>query len=335
MKENELQISVIIPVYNAAPFIRKAVESALAQPETAEVLLIEDGSPDNSLEICKQLDAEYDKVRLFTHEGNANLGAGPTRNVGIENAQFDYIAFLDADDYYLPDRFRAERRIFVEIPDADGVYGAAGFHYYSELGKERYDRVGYSGLITLQNPVDPGELYFTISGLRPTKGYFILDTLTLKKDIVSQLGLRFRDTEFHQDTDFIARVTIKCRLYSGQLQEPVVNIGVHDANRLVRNRNMLKTSALRSKHLLEWGRNSNVSQEILKVLQAQATIAEIRTKGRVSAFFTFLVEGSRNSYLFRHKLYWVQLLARLVGGNNDTIRRLANARAHFRRSGNQ
>ena len=51
----EFKVSVIIPVYNAAPFVRQAVESALAQPETAEVVLVEDNSPDNSLEICQQL----------------------------------------------------------------------------------------------------------------------------------------------------------------------------------------------------------------------------------------------------------------------------------------
>ena len=58
-------ISVIIPVYNAAPFVGKAVESALIQPEVGEVLLIEDGSKDNSLEICKRLAEEYDKVKVL------------------------------------------------------------------------------------------------------------------------------------------------------------------------------------------------------------------------------------------------------------------------------
>ena len=135
-------ISVIIPVFNAARFVEKAVESVLAQPETKEVLLVEDGSTDESLKICRQLADKYEAVKLFTHPGNANKGAGASRNLGITRASGDFIAFLDADDYFLPDRFRAERKIFEEQPETDGVYGALGFHYYSEEGKKKYKNRG-------------------------------------------------------------------------------------------------------------------------------------------------------------------------------------------------
>ena len=50
-----MQVSVVTPVYNAAPFIAEAIESALMQPETAEVVLVEDGSPDDSLRVCQEL----------------------------------------------------------------------------------------------------------------------------------------------------------------------------------------------------------------------------------------------------------------------------------------
>ena len=52
---DKLEVSVVIPVYNAAPYVRQAVESALAQPQVWEVLLVEDGSPDNALEVCREL----------------------------------------------------------------------------------------------------------------------------------------------------------------------------------------------------------------------------------------------------------------------------------------
>ena len=97
-----LEISVIIPVYNAAAYVRQAVESALAQPEVREVLLVEDGSPDNALEVCQQLAAEHQRVILLHHPNGENRGAGASRNLGMRNAHFPIIAFLDADDYYLP-----------------------------------------------------------------------------------------------------------------------------------------------------------------------------------------------------------------------------------------
>lgn len=74
-----MKVSVVIPVYNAAPFVRDAVESALAQPETGEVILVEDGSLDDSLTVCRALAAENDRVKLYRHPNGENCGAGASR----------------------------------------------------------------------------------------------------------------------------------------------------------------------------------------------------------------------------------------------------------------
>jgi glycosyltransferase involved in cell wall biosynthesis len=120
MHFNHLSVSVIIPVYNAAAYVNKAVESALMQPEVAEILLIEDGSTDNSLAICKTIAEKNDKVKLLFHKNNTNKGAGESRNLGVKNAKSDFIAFLDADDYFLPGRFEAEKKMFTD-ENVDGV----------------------------------------------------------------------------------------------------------------------------------------------------------------------------------------------------------------------
>lgn len=77
-----MKISVIIPVYNAEKYVRRAVESALQQEKCGEVILVEDRSPDNALEVCKKLESEYKNLILYQHEGNANKGPGPSRNLG-------------------------------------------------------------------------------------------------------------------------------------------------------------------------------------------------------------------------------------------------------------
>ncbi|PIY03241.1 MAG: glycosyltransferase family 2 protein, partial [Bacteroidetes bacterium CG_4_10_14_3_um_filter_31_20] len=74
------------------------------QPETSEVILIEDGSPDNGLDVCTSLAKKYSKVRLYRHENGENKGASASRNLGIRKANYPYVAFLDADDFYLPNR---------------------------------------------------------------------------------------------------------------------------------------------------------------------------------------------------------------------------------------
>lgn len=92
-----IDISVIIPVYNAAPLIRRCLDSVLAQKGdyTYEVLLIDDGSTDDSVEIIKSY--KNPKFKIFQQK---NAGPAAARNVGLSNAEGRYLAFLDADDYW-------------------------------------------------------------------------------------------------------------------------------------------------------------------------------------------------------------------------------------------
>ena len=80
------KISVIIPVYNAESYLRKAVQSAVNLVEVGEIILIEDQSPDNALALAVSLEQEFDKVKLFQHPDKKNHGAGAYRNLGIQKA---------------------------------------------------------------------------------------------------------------------------------------------------------------------------------------------------------------------------------------------------------
>lgn len=127
MNSPEFKVSVVMPVYNAVKYLTVAVESAVHLPEVHEVILIEDCSPDGALAKCRELASTYSKVKLAQHPNGENRGAGASRNLGIQLAQSKYIAFLDADDYYLPNRFHECKRIFLSDDTVDGVYGATGF----------------------------------------------------------------------------------------------------------------------------------------------------------------------------------------------------------------
>ena len=105
-------LSVIIPVYNAAKFLPKAVEAAIQESEVGEIILVEDASPDDSLEVCKELAAKYDKISLIQHSDKKNHGCGASRNLGIANAKFNYICLADADNFILPNRFKLDKKIF-------------------------------------------------------------------------------------------------------------------------------------------------------------------------------------------------------------------------------
>lgn len=230
-----MKISVIIPVYNAERFITQAVESVLPLDEVHEIILVEDKSPDNVLTICIQLAEKYEKVKLFQHPDKGNHGAGPSRNLGIEKSTGDFIAFLDADDYYLPNRFEAEKELF-KNPEVEGVYGALGVQYYSEKAKEQYYNLYKDKLTTVyerHSPKDvfPGQLYMLGSF-----GLFSIDALTIRKDsLIKKMNPLFKTTlRLHQDSEFLFRLSFYLDLYPGILDKAVAIRGVHEDNRITK-----------------------------------------------------------------------------------------------------
>ncbi len=227
-----MNISVIIPVYNAEPFITEAVHSALGQPEVNEVILVEDGSTDDSLTVCQGLALADSRVRLFQHPGRRNNGAGASRNLGIEKSSFPYIAFLDADDFYLENRFRQTREIFEQFPSADGVYEAAERIFENEDVKATYfDLYKDRPMVSVNKSVSPSHLFQSL--VLGNEGWFHLNGLVIKRKILektSTFDIRLRQT---QDTDFILRLALYGRLYGGDPKIPVAKIRIHDNNRIL------------------------------------------------------------------------------------------------------
>lgn len=97
----KVNISVIIPVYNAGRTLIRAVDSILMQEyESMEVVLVDDGSTDDSAVLCDELASQEPRVRVIHKE---NGGVSSARNAGLEVAEGEYVMFLDADDVIRPD----------------------------------------------------------------------------------------------------------------------------------------------------------------------------------------------------------------------------------------
>lgn len=103
MSTQSPKISIIVPVYKAEEYLPRCIESILSQDFTDfEVLLIDDGSPDNSGKICDEYAVKDNRIRVF-HKKNG--GVSSARNLGLDNARGEWISFIDADDYLSPDFF--------------------------------------------------------------------------------------------------------------------------------------------------------------------------------------------------------------------------------------
>ncbi|HYP26927.1 MAG TPA: glycosyltransferase [Blastocatellia bacterium] len=124
-------VSVITIFLNAEKFIEEAVESVLAQTYGRwELLLVDDGSTDNSTEIALAYARSHPhKIRYLQHQGHANRGMSASRNLGIREARGEYVAFLDADDVWESEKLSEQVEILGAHPEAAMVYGATRYWY--------------------------------------------------------------------------------------------------------------------------------------------------------------------------------------------------------------
>jgi glycosyltransferase involved in cell wall biosynthesis len=229
------KVTVITPVYNAADRVRRAVESAVALPEVGEVILIEDGSPDDALVVCTALAGEYENVRLLRHEDGGNHGAGASRNLGLKHARFPFVAFLDADDWYLPNRFRADAQILTRDASIDGVYNALGNHYESDALREKWLAQGRPEVLTVSAPVEPEELVQVLFWAHPkVHGEFHTITITVRREFINRSGGFHPALRLQQDTHLWKRMAAAGRLAPGNIEEPVAIRSVHAGNRMTR-----------------------------------------------------------------------------------------------------
>lgn len=130
-------ISVVIPVYNGEKYLRQCVESVLVQKlQPSEVIIVDDGSTDRTSEIAVSFGAP---VVFFSQK---RAGPAAARNRGVEAASGEYLAFIDADDIWLPDKLALQISYFTDHPETDIVFGMIKHFYSPETDVEfqsRYD----------------------------------------------------------------------------------------------------------------------------------------------------------------------------------------------------
>ena len=242
-----MNISVIIPVYNAATFIEKAVQSALFHDVVKEIVIVNDGSTDNSLAIIERLQQTDNRIKIFHHLNNINKGRSASRNLALKNATQPFIAFLDADDFYLENRFENDAKLLKKDSSIDGVYNAIGVHFYRNASIKEMQELN---LTTVTESILAKELFETL--LSGKKGYFSIDGLIVKKEVFEKTGYFSEDLLVAEDTDLILRIALKAILVTGIIDKPVALRGVHDDNSFS-NDELYKVYRIEMfDHLLRW-----------------------------------------------------------------------------------
>ncbi len=189
------EISIVVPVYKAESYLHQCVDSVLAQTFTGfELILVDDGSPDNCGVICDEYAAQDSRIRVI-HQKNGGLGKA--RNVGMDLAGGKYLIFLDSDDYWLPSTLetlfteaecnKTQVLVFGAQPFMDGIEEPEKYLTYRHTVQNGIVR---SGPESLKVALDSGE-YYSQACLRFYLLKYIQDT-----------GIRFDEGCIHEDVMF-------------------------------------------------------------------------------------------------------------------------------------
>ena len=285
----DFYVSVIMPVYNAAAFVEKAVASALFHKEVKELIIVNDGSTDNSLAIILQLQQSDNRVKIYHHDNNSNKGRSASRNLAVQKVTQPFIAFLDADDFYLKNRFETDSKLFVSHSAIDGVYNAIGVHFYRE--SNAYEQAELE-MTTVTEPIEPKELFECL--LHGKKGYFSIDGLTIKTEVVQKIGCFEPHLLVAEDTDWLLKMAMRCVLVSGEIKVPVAMRGVHETNVFNQDKMYKVHREAMYESVIDWA------------LQQQ------ESKTNIDLLLKYLFYyRSKENYAFQTELkYWLSLIAK-------------------------
>ena len=212
---NKPLVSGIIIFLNGEKFIEEAIESIFAQTyENWELLLVDDGSTDGSTAIALEYAQKYpEKVRYLEHDDHQNRGMSATRNLGIRNAKGEYIAFLDADDVWLPLKLEQQLKTMNSQRSAGVVFGPTQFWYSwnENPGNNKRDSMRKIG-------IEPNRLYYPPTLLRLLLQKKALTPATcsvlIRREVFEKIG-GFEDVfqGCYEDQAFFTKVYLKIPVF--------------------------------------------------------------------------------------------------------------------------
>ena len=211
-----MKISVVIPVHNGEKYLAQAIESVLGQTfRDFELLIVDDGSTDRSAEIIRTYTERDPRVRCLSQE---NRGVAAAGNLGLQEARAEWVARLDADDVFLPEKLERQVAFLRRNPDAKIVGTLACF--ISHAGK-------HLGLVGTEGPHTPSEYFRLIGENRPI--YFVNSSTLMHRETVLAVGGYRASFAPAEDVDLWIRMAEQQHLML-KVPEPLLLYRLHGAS---------------------------------------------------------------------------------------------------------
>ena len=214
-------VSIIIPVYNTEKYLREALDTVLAQTMTdIEVLCVDDGSTDSSLDILHEYAAKDPRVTVFTQD---HQFAGAARNLGIKHAAGKYLLFLDSDDIFDPQMVE-KSYARAEETNAD-ICAFSGEEYFEDTGKrvsqQYFCRPDLCSKEVFSAKDCPNQIFWVTHGAPWNKLF--------RREFIIGEGIEFQNTRSYNDTAFVL-TSLACAERITLLNEPLFGYRQHSSS---------------------------------------------------------------------------------------------------------
>jgi glycosyltransferase involved in cell wall biosynthesis len=214
--DSNIKVSVIVPTHNRAHTIRRCLDSALGQTISPyEVIVVDDASTDDTTSVVKSISDE--RLRLITMP--SNKGAQAARNVGIKNAKGDYIAFLDSDDEWVPEKLEWQIKEIVRREKPCVIHGAGWIE--QENTRELYPVPPLNGFVYKKLLANPNQ-----SPLYPC--------LLVPKKTLAEIGFLDEQTSAYQEWDL--SIALAKQLDFVFIDKPLMIYHIHGGDSISKNR---------------------------------------------------------------------------------------------------
>jgi glycosyltransferase involved in cell wall biosynthesis len=208
------RVSVITIFLNGEAYLREAIDSVLAQDYADfELIMVDDGSSDGSTEIARDYAARHPERCFYAeHPGHANRGMSASRNAGIAVARGEFVAFVDADDVWTPEKLREQVAILEEHPEVGMVAGAARYWWSWQKGTDEVVPAGH----LLDQPVPPRSASTQVYPLGEAQAP-CPSVLMVRRDVLQRVG-GFEASytgplQMYEDQAFLSKIYLESHVW--------------------------------------------------------------------------------------------------------------------------
>jgi glycosyltransferase involved in cell wall biosynthesis len=235
-------VSIIIPVYNSSAYVSDALGSVLAQDyENKEIIVVDDGSTDSTPDILKTF---QERILVITQ---VNAGPAAARNRALKHAKGAYIAFLDADDFWVPGKLRLQIDYLEERREIGAVYSKWLLWHADAEGRFSPPRLPTLNRRTAIVPEDSGWIYTNLL----LECRLLTSTVVLRRAIMQQVGLFNEELLRGQDYDYWIRLSRVTQIH--KLDRELALYRIHGDNIAVKYPNHNYELMIVEKNVSRWG----------------------------------------------------------------------------------